>query len=597
MKNINYCLVILLVCFTILTSCATIPKVKAPKKNISIDRIDPTFKWDFAKKDNLTFEMKIAEDSNFSKNILHLKTNKTYLHLDIPYLERGKKYFWVVRAIYYDESEGKYLKTDWSYENRKKNIPYTFYVDDFASGYTGFRPRIIQPDYNEKIMSLKPEIEWEFPDHSEILYKVKNVNAEWVYPGYEEISYEIQIARNKTFTSDLKKFETKDNKKSFKITIPYLKKGEDYFLKVRAKYFDPYTHNYKNSKWSIYSPEKRQLSERFKSDLKEPYKFIVSKNAIGNFGLETGQEEEILTSEVTVTITQLTTNEKDDWSPTVSTDGKKLAFCSNRNSGDEGTMVEIYYLDLSGRVGTGERRKTFSNPGNRNLNPFWLTDNENVGFYSNRLRENPNHFNLFLSNKGKGVTYVNDGMKYIGDGMGYLKKGSLLTGSCSTEDKIIYTVKSKFDKQYYLWLYDINNHSFTQLNSGLFPDIKNNKIVYSIPISKTNWNIWIMDLEGNSIFNETQLTSELGVKDYDPSWSPDGSRIAFASDRKANADIWIMNADGTNATQLTYNPMPDRNPQWIDNETIVFQTKRGKDKDGNPQWDIYKLLSVPEIRD
>ena len=98
-----------------------------------------------------------------------------------------------------------------------------------------------------------------------------------------------------------------------------------------------------------------------------------------------------------------------------------------------------------------------------------------------------------------------------------------------------------------------------------------------------------MDLEETSIFNETQLTSEIDVKDYDPSLSPNGSKIAYASDRKTNADIWIMNSDGTNQRQLTYHPMPDRNPVWVDNETIVFQSKRNKDKNGIPQWDIFLL--------
>ncbi len=36
-----------------------------------------------------------------------------------------------------------------------------------------------------------------------------------------------------------------------------------------------------------------------------------------------------------------------------------------------------------------------------------------------------------------------------------------------------------------------------------------------------------------------------------PTWSADGRRIAFQSDRSGKMEIWIMNADGTDARQLT----------------------------------------------
>jgi len=39
-----------------------------------------------------------------------------------------------------------------------------------------------------------------------------------------------------------------------------------------------------------------------------------------------------------------------------------------------------------------------------------------------------------------------------------------------------------------------------------------------------------------------------------PSWSPDGSKIAFVSNRDGNMDIYTMNADGSSVRQLTRNP-------------------------------------------
>ncbi len=47
-----------------------------------------------------------------------------------------------------------------------------------------------------------------------------------------------------------------------------------------------------------------------------------------------------------------------------------------------------------------------------------------------------------------------------------------------------------------------------------------------------------------------QITMQ-GTDNERPQWSPDSSRIAFISDRGGSAQVWIMNADGSNAKQIT----------------------------------------------
>lgn len=72
-----------------------------------------------------------------------------------------------------------------------------------------------------------------------------------------------------------------------------------------------------------------------------------------------------------------------------------------------------------------------------------------------------------------------------------------------------------------------------------------------------------------------QLT-KMGGLCYDPAWSPDGGRIVFVSQAGQSDDIWVMNADGTSARNLTANAWQwDKHPSWSpDSSRIVFWSNR-----------------------
>ncbi len=68
--------------------------------------------------------------------------------------------------------------------------------------------------------------------------------------------------------------------------------------------------------------------------------------------------------------------------------------------------------------------------------------------------------------------------------------------------------------------------------------------------------------------------------DGNAAWSPDGSRIAFTSDRDGNIEVYVMNADGTGQTRLTANPGADGAPAWSpDGSRIAFESDRDENVD------------------
>jgi Tol biopolymer transport system component len=89
-----------------------------------------------------------------------------------------------------------------------------------------------------------------------------------------------------------------------------------------------------------------------------------------------------------------------------------------------------------------------------------------------------------------------------------------------------------------------------------------------------NQDLWLLPAAGGEM---TPLTTD-PTPDWSPRWSPDGREIAFYAYRSGNRDIWVMPSRGGPARQLTSHPAQDTDPTWSpDGHEIAFWSLRTGD--------------------
>jgi TolB protein len=85
-----------------------------------------------------------------------------------------------------------------------------------------------------------------------------------------------------------------------------------------------------------------------------------------------------------------------------------------------------------------------------------------------------------------------------------------------------------------------------------------------------NSDIFVMDLKSRST---ARLTSDPSI-DTSPSFSPDGTKIVFNSDRSGSPQLYVMGADGSNPKRLSFAAGRYTTPVWSPTGEFIAFTKQ-----------------------
>lgn len=118
----------------------------------------------------------------------------------------------------------------------------------------------------------------------------------------------------------------------------------------------------------------------------------------------------------------------------------------------------------------------------------------------------------------------------------------------------------------------------SDFDPSLSPD--GESVYFASTAHASNADIYVKSVDGRSV---TQLTSD-PASDVMPAVSPDGSRVAFASNRNGSWDLFVMNSSGGQAVEVTADSSQELNPTWSPDGRYLAYARMGET---SGRWEIW----------
>ncbi|SMD38091.1 TolB protein [Reichenbachiella faecimaris] len=230
---------------------------------------------------------------------------------------------------------------------------------------------------------------------------------------------------------------------------------------------------------------------------------------------------------------QITDHPRKDSSPVMSPDGKYMVFTSERKG-----WWKIWLMNLE-----SANFQQLTDASSAEYSPSWSPDGLRIVFVSSR---NGGSEIFTMNSNGENIRQISEG-------------GNCTMPSWASNERIYYS--SQVSGDYQIWCMKPDGTDKDQLSSGksdkLMPQLSpDQKHILYYGNQDGNMEIYKMNIASGKIL---RLTND-PLLDIRPRWSPDGTWIVFErGNKRDNQQIFIMNADGTNQTELTrsgYNYAP-----------------------------------------